>query len=142
MKLLICLLIAPLFSFSQGVLPNANTIIVGHVNFMRVCNALLDSGYVIEKKDNDLMTVTTGNKQYPNRWNAVYSIYIRVKDSTAYISGTFTAPPGGGLFKNEPIKNYCNKKGETKAGSIGGYPFIIIDKFAHSLGSDINYAKL
>lgn len=140
MKFLILILLLPAAARGQT-LSDATVIIAKGVSFERVCNALLDSGYAIEKKDNDLMTVRTENRQYPNKWNATYLINIRIKDSSAYISGTFTAPPGGGLFKNEPIRNWTNRKGETKTSSLGGYPFVILDAFAHGLSGQIAYAK-
>lgn len=140
-KLLLVVLL-PSFAFGQNILPAANTIIVKNVSFLQVCNALLDSGYTIESKDNDLMTATTGQRQYPKYWNAVYTVKIRIKDSCAYITGLFTAPPKGGLFLNEPVVNRTNKNGETKPKSIDGYIFMLLDRFARSLSAQITYAKL
>ena len=68
------------------------------VSFKDVCNRLLDSGYSIQTKDNDLERVRTEPEQYPKYWNAIYVVNVRVKDSVAYISGTLTAPPQGGLL--------------------------------------------
>ncbi len=50
---------------AQNAPSNANTIIAKNVSFLKVCSALLDSGYAIEKKDVDLMTVSTEKKEYP-----------------------------------------------------------------------------
>lgn len=100
---------------SQAQIPSkAKTIIVKNVSFLDVCNSLLDNGYLIEKKDNDLQTVRTEAKQYPKYWNAAYVINVRVKDSVVFFSGTFSATT---LFKNEAIEYTTNKKGEphTKA---------------------------
>jgi hypothetical protein len=70
-----------------------NTIIVKGVMFMESCNALLDKGYFIEKKVNDLQIATTEYKEYAKHWNAEFKINIRVKDSALYITGLGTAPP-------------------------------------------------
>ena len=43
---------------------NVIKLIVKNVGFNQVCNALLDSGYTIDKKDNDLQTVKTELKSY------------------------------------------------------------------------------
>jgi hypothetical protein len=140
--LMLCLLLFPILIRAQNILPDANTITARNVTFLKVCNSLLDSGYVISKKDNDLLTVSTESRQYPHLWNATYKLSIRIKDSCAYITGTLTAPPGGGLFYNEPIKNFTNKKGETKTKSIGGYIFLVMDSFARSLSPEVTYLKL
>ncbi len=75
----------PVFSQQKG----DKTIIVKGVSFMEVCTNLLDKGYSIDKKDTELQTVKTEETQYPKFWNAKYRINVRVKDSVAYISGTF-----------------------------------------------------
>lgn len=140
--LLLAIILIPGVCSAQSALSDANTIIVKGVSFLRVCGALLDSGYTIDTKDNDLMTATTASRQYPKFWNASYKVHIRIKDSTVLISGVFTSPPGGGLFMNEPVRNRTNSKGETKAKSIDGCIFLLLDSFARGLSSDVTYAKL
>lgn len=108
---------------------------------MSVCNALLDSGYLIETKDMELQTAKTQIRHYPRYWNATYSIFIRVKDSTTYIWSTFTAPPGGGLFMNERTKYRTNRKGEPLQKSIDGYIFLLVNEFAKSLNGQISYTN-
>lgn len=142
MKYLLILLLFPSISFSQPVLKDASVIKVKGVGFLEVCNALLDSGYTIASKDNDLQTAKTDIVDFPKLWNACYIIHIRVKDSVAYISGTFTAPGRtGGLFKDEPITNVVNRKGETLRKSVSGYPFTILQSFALSFGKPVEYLK-
>lgn len=140
-RLILLSLIIPLNLMSQQILPNANVIVAKNVTFLQACNALLDSGYIIHFKDNELMTAETDQRQYPKYWNATYRIKIRIKDSCAYITGDFTAPPGGGLFYNERVINRTDKTGKTKPKSVDGSIFILLDAFAHSLSSDITYAK-
>ena len=142
MKLLnVILLVLPTFCIAQNIPSKVNTIIVKDLKFLDVCNALLDSGYTIAKKDNDLQTVETATKQYPKYWNATYVIYARVKDSTAYFSVKYTAPPGGGLFKNETASNLTNKKGETLKKSLEGYIFLLLNDFALSFHKETSYLK-
>ena len=69
--LLLSLLLFPIHCFSQTDLKvlkldtsrhikdEANIIYVHNSNFTKVCNALLDLGFIIDKKDNELRTVET-----------------------------------------------------------------------------------
>lgn len=126
--------------YCQTIPPNANTIIVKNISFMQICNALLDAGYTIEKKDNELQTARTEPKAYPKYWNGKYRINVRVVDSVAFLSGTFTLG-GGELFKDDPIYHHTNKKGKPYPKSGIGYPFILLNDFAKSLKREIEYAK-
>lgn len=121
---------------------NANTIIIKGVTFKQVCMSLLDSSYVIDKKDNDLETVSTKAKDFPKLWNAEYVINVRVKDSAAYFTATFTAPPGGGLFYNETAYNHCKKNGQPYPKSMARYPFMLMNTFITCFNKNIEYAKL
>lgn len=118
-----------------------NAILIKGVGFLEVCNMLLDSGNVIENKDNELQTAITAPRQYPKYWNATYKIHIRVKDSIAYIGSTYTAPPEGGLFRNEPTEYLVNKKGKPANKSLSGYAFVIIDWFAAGFNIEVQYKK-
>lgn len=139
-NIIILLSLLPFLANAQTIPKDANVIRVKKVGFLEACNALLDSGYTISKKDNELQTVTTENKQYPKLWNATYKMDIRIKDSIAYISGTVTAPPEGGLFLNEPIFNQTNKKGITFPKSLFGFAFLLINNFALSFNKEISYS--
>ncbi len=125
--------------FAQSIPPKTNTILAHTVTFTGVCNALLDSGYKISKKDNDLQTVETEERHYPNKWNATYHIEIRVKDSVAIIKGLFTVPPGGGLFLNETAFYRTKKNGEPQLESVQSVAFLLVNQFAMSLSRDITY---
>lgn len=130
---------------------NAKTIVVKNVSFEQVCNQLLDKGYAIEKKDDQLQTVRTEYKKYPKLWNAGYRIDIRIKDSTAYISGAFTAPYENPLtrasakqeplWNNEPILYLTNNKGKPHAKSLSGYAFGLLNEFAVSFGKEVEYLQ-
>jgi len=132
-------LILPTSLLAQSIPPKANTILVHGVTFAGVCNALLDSGYKISKKDNDLQTVETEERHYPNKWNATYRIEIRIKDSVAIITALFTAPPGGGLFLNEPAFYRTKKNGEPQLESLQTVAFLSVNRFATSLSRDVSY---
>lgn len=147
---LLFLLLLPVFSQAQ--IPNkANTIVVKGVTFDEVCSALLDKGYFIEKKNEGLGTVKTEIRVYPKRYNAAYIVNVRIKDSAAYFSGTFTAPyeqpftsaasKMEPLWNNDPVVATVNKKGELNAKSLQGYPFSLIDELAKSFGRPVEYLK-
>lgn len=149
MKLLLILLMVPAIVAAQTIPPKANVIIVKGVSFMEVCNSLLDHGYAIKTKDNELQTAITEPQKYPKYWNAGYVINIRVKDSAAYISGTFTAPFSsyaivggagrGSLWNGDPVYHHTNRKGVTHPKSLIGYPFTLMNEFALSFGKPVEY---
>lgn len=65
---------------------------------------------------------------------------ITLKDSIAYISGTFNAPGKmGGLFKDDPIENIVNRKGKVLKTSLSGYPFSLLYEFAVSFKKEIDF---
>lgn len=149
-SILLFLLLLPVISIAQDILPNANAIVVKGVTFQEVCIRLLDSGYAIEKKDEQLQTIRTEPKRYPKHWNAGYVMNIRIKDSSAFISGTFTAPfeqpltAAGAkqdpLWNGDPVYNFT-KKGKTYPKSLMGYPFTLMNQFAKSFGKPVEYLK-
>lgn len=148
MKLLLLLVIAPIMLFGQAP-KDAKTIIVKNVTFNEVCSQLLDKGYLIEKKDDQLQTVRTEAKKYTT-WNAAYIVNIRIKDSVAFITATFTAPFANPLtsnaakqeplWNNEPVYNRTNKKGVAQSKSLQGYAFKSINEFALSFNKPVEYS--
>jgi len=108
------------------------------VSFNQVANALLDAGYLIDKKDNDLQTLKTEAKQFPKYWDAKYVINIRVKDSVAYITGRIHAAT---IFTDDPSYYQTNNKGALFEKGLFGYPFSLMIDFAKSLGGTIEYKK-
>lgn len=133
------ILVSQLSVFSQNILKDANVIIVKGVDFKEVCNALLDSGYTIDKKDNELQTASTEAKSYPKYWSLNYVVNIRIKDSSAYISGKIYGSP---LINYEPIFNHCKKSGQTYPKSAYGYPFILLNNFALGFKKEVSYSIL
>ena len=117
--------IIPTTSGISSIPPNATTIIVTGVSFIQVCNALLENGYNIEKKDNDFQTVQTELKH-------TWRMHVRVKDSAAFITGTATSLP---YYENEPVS-----KGGGKDSYTDRWIFDMMNDFAKSLGGNqINY---
>lgn len=146
--ILLCALV-PVIAIGQ-IPRNAKTIVVKNVSFADVCGQLLDKGYSIEKKDDQLQTLRTENRKYPKLWNAAYKIDIRVKDSTAYISGTYTAPyedpltiaaaKREPLWNNEPIYHRTSSKGKPQSKSLQGYAFGLLNEFALSFNKPVEYS--
>jgi hypothetical protein len=67
---------------SRHIINGANVVYVKNTDFNKVCNALLDAGFTIDKKDNDLKTADT--KEPKNDfWIPVLS--VRIKDSLTII---------------------------------------------------------
>jgi hypothetical protein len=126
---------------------NAKVIVVKNVTFPEACSQLLDKGYSIEKKDDQLQTVRTEAKVYPKYWNAAYKIDIRMKDSAAYITATYTSPYENTsdndrrFWKNESVYYHTNKNGKPFPKSLPGYAFGLVNEFALSFGKSVEYSK-
>lgn len=132
MKFLLFLLL-PLASYCQPTI-KSSTIKVDSVTFLDACNKLLDLGYQIEKKDNDLQTASTEYRQFANSYNAEYKIIIRVKDSVLTVTGVLRAPSGtGALFNDEKI--YLAKAKKSPVSIAFGY----LDAFAKSFNKPVEY---
>lgn len=137
-------------AYSQNIPDKTNTLIIKGATFKEACVALLDKGYTIEKKDDDLQFVRTEPKRYDKKFNAAYTMNIRAKDSVIIIKGTFTAPYDHfltkesnrvELFKDDPLIYRCNKKGEPRSNRIDVYGFMQVVKFAKLFEKEISYTK-
>lgn len=146
MKLLLFLFLFPIGLKAQPV-AKAKTIAVTGISFNEICTALLDSGYAIEKRDNELQTIRTEDKVYKRYFNAAYKINVRIKDSIAYFSATFTCPfdqwlsgkNAAPLFLNEPAQCVLTRNGEIREKSMTGYAFSEMNRFAISFGRPARY---
>lgn len=129
-KFLIPLLILLIIStICQGQAKGDNTITVKGVGFMQVCNALLDSGYNVKKKDNDLQTVESDFKNGTGKAALFkYKLLVRVKDSTAIITG----------HHYHTLFNALEYTRNTKDSRL---PFEDMKKFALSFGKPVEYSK-
>lgn len=83
MKLLLLILL-PFLTIPK----KTNTIEVSGVTFNQVANALLDAGYTFERIDSNYLTIKTDFKAGNGKLKDIkYRLMIRVKDSTAIITG-------------------------------------------------------
>lgn len=114
---------------------NTNTIAVKGVSFVEVCTALVDSGYFVIEKDNELQIAKTEPKKYPKYWDGTYIMKVRVKDSIAFFTSTFTVAT---MFRNEEV-SYVWKNLSRK--SMVGVPFYIMDRFAKGFNRPVEYLK-
>lgn len=76
---------------AQGIPKHTNTIIVKQIGFNEISMALVDAGYFIDKRDSSLGTIIT-IPRHGLRVNSIDGnviIRIRVKDSTAFITGMY-----------------------------------------------------
>lgn len=120
-----------------------NTIVVKNVGFVEMCNALLDAGYVIEKKDVDLQTVKTEFKEGAgkNKWMKLLLI-ARIKDSTAIITGHWynSMFPGNKVLGKEFNIENSTDKIEYTIGNPKNC-FKEMNVFALSFGKEVSYSK-
>lgn len=96
---------------------------------MQVCNALLDAGYTVEKKDNELQTAKTGFKDGTGKAKLCkLRLLVRVKDSTATITGHYYNV----LLNNLEYIVYNKESGPC---------FDEMNSFALSFGKEVSYSK-
>lgn len=147
-RLLLLLLLIPGFAFAQDIPKFTNTIFVKGVSFKKAKATLLDSAYFIDQQNEEDGTIVTKPKGVCDCHNKDFNqliISIRVKDSTARISGTFNInynsnAQKGGLFSND--RTEFHQLEYWKSG-ISSYHkiFLIMDSIARAMGRDVTYAK-
>lgn len=125
--LLLVFTLSSINSYSQQ--KKDNTITVKGVGFMQVCNALMDAGFTIEKKDNELQTAKTEFKDGTGKAKLCkLRLLVRVKDSTAIITGHYYNV----LFNNLEHIEY------TKEARVC---FDNMNEFALSFSNPVIYSK-
>lgn len=113
-------------AFSQ--VKGDNAVIISGVNFDQVVNTFLDKGFKIDKIDKDYKTLKTEYLNYRPDYNYYIYFDVRVKDSTATITGKVKN------FDLElDIQNY--KHGIYK------YSFEDMKGIATSLNGQVKYTK-
>lgn len=125
-----------LLIFQQAIPPKANTIVLKPVSFNEVCSALVEQGYQLEAKDSALQTVRTVPRNYQKKYQSTYVINIRLKDSIAFITGTFAGMESSAI----PIYNDTGAGGKTRP-NLPGYGFTLMNQFALSFGKPVQYLK-
>lgn len=68
---------------SRHIPKGANVIYVQNNDFKKVCTALLDAGFTIDKKDEELLTVETKQSKTDDVWVPILS--IRIKEGVTII---------------------------------------------------------
>jgi hypothetical protein len=135
--LLLIAFLFPLASYTQEPPKNSTGITVSNTDLMAVANALLDNGFRIDKKDTELGTLKTEERGYENNvWFLV--IDVRVKDSTAYITGqikVMVSPIGNTRRLYEPVIYKGMKKAPYRLA------FAAMDEIARSLNGHVTYSK-
>ncbi len=120
-----------------------NAIAIKNVRFLEACNALLDAGYVIDKKDNELQTVKTEFKEGvgKNKWMKLLLI-ARIKDSATVITGQWynTMFVGSKLFQQDQTIENSTYKIEYTTGNPKNC-FNEMKRFALSFGKEVSYSK-
>lgn len=126
---------------AQEIPKNSNTIKVTAVTFSQVVNTLLDEGYFIAQLDTVYKTVRTHPRMFQFRTTTYLQVDIRVKDSTAIITGScgytegdFTGNSSFGIFGGKGDVVYKGKQGNIMFES-----FRKLKRLAELLGSSIQY---
>ena len=135
-------LLLPFWGVSQNEIPKkANTIELQGVFFKEIANGLLDAGYTFEKVDSNFYTIRTEfkNGTGKNKWMKC-RLLIRVKDSTAIISGEWYNSMFIGskiLGQEQTIENSTYKIEYTSGNSKNS--FVDMKTFAEFFKRPIRY---
>jgi len=140
---LLILFVVPLSLFSQEIPKGANTIEVRGVSFKEVAKALLEGGYTFEKVDSNFQSIETGFKQSKKNKKMEMSLYVRIKDSAAIITGkTFDSGVVGSNFLGTQIsKEEATFDIEYTNGNFMKV-FNEMKVFALSFNKPVQYLKL
>lgn len=135
MKLLILLLFAPIISFSQ-VPDGTNCLQIKGVTFEQAVQKLLDNGYALDKLDKDFKTAKSEWKKLCNDCVQDMNIYLRYKDGSVFITGTFRSND-----TSNPKVPSCGVGFPIEANSPKAIPkaFMMMEAYAKSLSSQISY---
>ena len=140
---LLILFLVPLSLLAQDIPKGANTIKVTGVSLKEVAKALLDGGYTFEKVDSNFQSIETGFKQSKKNKQMELSLYVRIKDSAAIITGkTFDAGMTGANFMGTQV----SKEEATSdiAYTSGNFVKVFneMKAFALSFNKPVEYLKL
>ena len=136
MKFILFILLLPAFSLCQDPPKKTNTIKVTGVDFKTAATLLLDQGYMIEKSDTSLGFMMSAPKMVHKAWSGNLKINVRMKDSTAIITGLYNMNVNLStvdLKQYEPVENIGMK------GSVIRTAFEALDKYAKSFGRPVEY---
>lgn len=141
-RIILILFLFPFSCLGQDIPKFSNTIYVKNVSFASAKNALLDIGYFIDQQNEQDGTIITKeinadkDKMFGVELNRyVMIIYVRIKDSIGKISAQMS-------FTDGNKREWSTVEYWKLRTSVPHSLFLIIDKYAHSIGSEITYAKL
>ncbi|MDP4265180.1 MAG: hypothetical protein Q8941_21820 [Bacteroidota bacterium] len=119
-------------------------IAIAGITFKQAATSLLDAGFNLEKIDSNFQTIKTEFKEQSGKlkWLKI-RLYVRIKDSTALITGEFlnTVNIGGKLLGTEITPENSTFKIKYSWGNEKDC-FIEMDKFARSLGKPVEYSTV
>lgn len=128
----------PLTGIGQEIPKKANIIIIKGVGFLEAANKLLDAGYPIEQKDNDLQTVVSEPQVLKKFATAYITISIRIKDSSAYIFAKSALYTYGKLNPNNLFTEWRVRNAGMK-GSADRVTWDELNTFALSFNKPVEY---
>lgn len=133
-KMIVCLFLLPMFSFSQEIPKFTNTIFVKGVGWQQVKDALLHQGYSIAEQNERDGTIITSPRECDKNDVREIVYNINISDSVAKITGKY-------------INNYGSRAvGDVEywksTVSAMHFIFLFMDDFAKSLPGQLSYAKL
>ena len=130
-NLLFCLFISTT-CYSQDIPKYTNTIVVKGLSFDSAMNLLLDKGFRIEKKDNDLYTFETEPKEASKSSIYIIKLYGRSKDSSIYFTATSDLY-GTNAYNHAKVENRGMK------GSFLQKSFIAFNNLILSFNKPVEY---
>ena len=141
MKFLLLLLL-PACAVSQDIPKNTNVIKVSGTSFGKVMNTLLDSNYVIEKSDKEYQTITTGWKDVCKDCIPQIQLYIRIKDSTATVTGKWRSVGDiFGMASKRQEENATLFEIENVKAKVPRICFSRMQRMAKAFGRELVYIK-
>jgi hypothetical protein len=144
MKYLLGLLLIISTTIKAQIPKNANAIEVQGVTFREVVSRLLDSNYTIAKIDSNYQTAETAPKYWNNPYTMV--VKVRVKDSTATITGTFRY--GNKEDYQQGSISWIAAGSDNTIANIKQWehkrtnPFALMNRIALSFGKPVAYQTL
>lgn len=124
---------------AQDIPKGMNIIVVGGTCFDSVVAKVLDNGFFFQTKDTVTKSLTTQPKYWSGGMGGNVIINIRVKDSTAYISGLYNV---NAKLGNIDLRDYTPVLSAKSKGMFRSLPFEEMNKLALSLHGIITYQKL
>lgn len=142
MRISLLLILLPYILHGQAPPKRCSLIRVKNVTFKEAVTSLLDAGYFIEKIDSNFLTIRTEPQDYSKTKGGMISIDIRIKDSTAFITGHCGLTRGdfdskGGNLMT--VRYYYEIENRGMKGSIMKESFDKLNEFALSFKKEIVY---